>query len=153
MRFAQAVVKHRVFILVFTFLLMVPSVLGMAATRVNYDMLDYLPGEIDTVKGQNELLKDFGKGAFSLIIVEDMPDKDVADLVKKLEQVDHVDTVLWYSSFMDISFPKQMLPDAIYNAFNTDNATMMAVLLLSSRRMPMQYQMPKRTEVFLVPIF
>ncbi len=132
MRFAQVVVKHRVFILVFTFLLMVPSVLGMAATRVNYDMLDYLPGEIDTVKGQNELLKDFGKGAFSLIIVEDMPDKDVADLVKKLEQVDHVDTVLWYSSFMDISFPKQMLPDTIYNAFNTDNATMMAVFFDSS---------------------
>ena len=83
MRFSKAVVKHRVLILILAVLLMIPSVLGMIATRVNYDMLDYLPEDMDTVKGQNELLEDFGKGAFSLIIVEDMPDKDVAALVEK----------------------------------------------------------------------
>lgn len=132
MRFSKAVVKHRVLILILSLVLMVPSVLGMIATRVNYDMLDYLPGDMDTVKGQEELLKDFGKGAFSLIIVEDMPDKDVAALVEKFEQVDHVETVLWYSSLADISVPKEILPDALYDEFNTENATMMAVFFDTS---------------------
>ncbi len=132
MRFSKAVVKHRVLILILAVLLMIPSVLGMVATRVNYDMLDYLPDDMDTVKGQNELLEDFGKGAFSLIIVEDMPDKDVAALVEKFETVDHVETVLWYSSLADISIPKEILPDALYDEFNTENATMMAVFFDSS---------------------
>lgn len=132
MRFSKAVVKHRVLILILAVLLMIPSVLGMIATRVNYDMLDYLPEDMDTVKGQNELLEDFGKGAFSLIIVEDMPDKDVAALVEKFEAVDHVETVLWYSSLADISVPKELLPDALYDEFNTDNATMMAVFFDSA---------------------
>lgn len=132
MRFSKAVVKHRVLILILSLALMVPSVLGMIATRVNYDMLDYLPDDMDTVKGQEELLKDFGKGAFSLIIVEDMPDKDVAALVEKFEQVDHVETVLWYSSLADISVPKEILPDALYDEFNTENATMMAVFFDTS---------------------
>lgn len=132
MRFSKAVVKHRVVILIVAVLLMIPSVMGMAATRVNYDMLDYLPADIDTVKGQNELLEDFGKGAFSLIIVKDMSDKDVAALVEKFEAVDHVETVLWYSSLADISVPKEFLPDALYDEFNTDNATMMAVFFDSS---------------------
>ena len=114
MRFSKAVVKHRILILVTAVLLMVPSALGMAATRVNYDMLDYLPGDMDTVKGQEELLEDFGKGAFSLIILEDMPDRDAADLAERLETVDHVETVLWYSSLTDVSVPKELLPDKIY---------------------------------------
>lgn len=132
MRFSKAVVKHRVLILAIAVLLMIPSVLGMIGTRVNYDMLDYLPGDMDTVKGQNELLEDFGKGAFSLIIVEDMPDKEVAALVEKFKTVEHVETVLWYSSLMDISVPKELLPEAVYREFNTDNATMMAVFFDSS---------------------
>ena len=127
MRFANAVVKHCKLILILALVLLIPSVLGMVSTRVNYDMLDYLPEDMDTVKGQNELLKDFGKGAFSLIIVEDMPDKDVAQLVEKIEKVEHVETVVWYSSLADISVPKELLPDALYDEFNTDNATMMAV--------------------------
>ncbi|MCI8331237.1 MAG: MMPL family transporter [Clostridiales bacterium] len=132
MRFSKAVVKHRVLILIIAVVLMVPSLLGMFATRVNYDMLDYLPEDIDTVNGQNELLEEFGKGAFSLIIVENMPDKDIAALVEKFEAVDHVETVLWYSSLTDISFPKEFLPDALYDEFNTDNATMMAVFFDTS---------------------
>lgn len=132
MRFSKAVVTHRVLILIVAVLLMIPSVLGMIATRVNYDMLDYLPEDMDTVKGQNELLDDFGKGAFSLIIMENMPDKDVAALVEKFEAVDHVETVLWYSSLADISVPKELLPDALYDEFNTDNATMMAVFFDSA---------------------
>lgn len=78
MHFSKAVVKYRIPILIIAVLLMIPSVLGMIGTRINYDMLDYLPDDMDTVIGQNELLEDFGKGAFSLIIVEDMPDRDVA---------------------------------------------------------------------------
>ena len=132
MRFANAVVKHRWLILIVALVLLIPSVLGMVSTRVNYDMLDYLPEDMDTVKGQNELLKDFGKGAFSLIIVEDMPDRDVAQLVEKIEKVEHVETVVWYSSLADISVPKELLPDALYDEFNTDNATMMAVFFDSA---------------------
>ena len=132
MRFSKAVVKCRIPILIITLLLMIPSVLGMVGTRINYDMLDYLPEDMDTVVGQNELLEDFGKGAFSLIIVEDMPDRDVAKLCEKIEGVDHVETVLWYSSLADISIPKEMLPDEIYDEFNTDDATMMAVFFDSA---------------------
>lgn len=132
MRFSRAVVKHRVLIIVLTLVLMVPSVLGMIGTRINYDMLNYLPDSMDTVIGQDELMKDFGKGAFSFIVVENMPDKDVEKVVNKVKKVDHVQTVLWYSSLADISIPKEMLPDEIYDAFNTDNATMMAVFFDSA---------------------
>ncbi len=127
MRFAKAVVKHRILILILTVALLVPSAFGMAATRVNYDMLTYLPEDMDTVVGQNELLEDFNKGAFTFLIFEDMPNKDVAALKQQVEQVDHVDTVLWYDSLADLSIPMEMLPDKVYQAFNSDHSTMMAV--------------------------
>ena len=132
MRFSKSVVKYRIPILIVALLLMIPSIFGMAATRINYDMLDYLPEDMETVVGQNELLEDFGKGAFSFIIVEDMSTKDVAELKAKIEQVDHVETVLWYDSLADISVPMELLPDQIYNEFNTENATMMAVFFDTS---------------------
>lgn len=132
MRFSKAVVKHRILILIVVLVLMIPSVLGMVGTRINYDMLDYLPEDMETVIGQNELLEDFGKGAFSFIIVEDMPAEDVAALKEKIEQVDHVETVLWYDSIADLSIPMELLPDKIYNEFNTENATMMAVFFDTS---------------------
>ena len=87
MRFSKAVVKYRVPILIIALLLMIPSLLGMARTRINYDMLDYLPSDMETVIGQDALMEDFGKGGFSFLIVEDMPAKDVADLKAKVEQV------------------------------------------------------------------
>lgn len=127
MRFSKAVVRYRVPILVITLLLMIPAVLGMIRTRVNYDMLDYLPATMDTVIGQEELLKEFGKGGFSIVIVEDMPDKDVAALVERIKEVPHVDSVLWYSSLADPAIPKEMLPDSIYKVFNTDHSTAVAV--------------------------
>lgn len=132
MRFSRAVVKHRVAILIIAVALMVPSLFGMLSTRINYDMLNYLPDDMDTVIGQDELMKDFGKGAFSFIVVENMPDKDVEKIVNKIQKVDHVETVLWYSSLADISIPKEMLPDEIYDAFNTKDATMMAVFFDSA---------------------
>ncbi|MBR6890049.1 MAG: MMPL family transporter, partial [Clostridia bacterium] len=98
----------------------------------NYDMLDYLPGDMDTVIGQNELMKDFGKGAFSFIVVEGMPAQDVDALKTKLEGVEHVESVIWYTSFADLSVPMEMLPKKLYDAFNTDDATLMAVFFDSS---------------------
>ncbi len=132
MRLAKAVVTYRIPILILTLLLMIPAVYGMANTRINYDMLDYLPEDMDTVIGQDELMNDFGKGAFSFLLVEDMPAKDVAVLKDRIEAVDHVETVLWYSSLMDVSVPMELLPDEIYHAFNTENATMMAVFFDST---------------------
>ena len=132
MRLSKAVVKHRVLILIIALVLLVPSVLGMVNTRINYDMLDYLPEDMDTVVGQNELLADFGKGAFSLIVVEDMPAKDVAALRKRIEAVEHVDSVVWYDTVADLSVPMEILPEKIYNEFNNGDATMLAVFFDSS---------------------
>lgn len=126
-KFGKWVVKHKIPILIFAFLLMFPSVWGMEHTRINYDMLTYLPGEIETMKGQDILLEEFGKGAFSFVIVENMEEKDVSILREKIEEVPHVDTVLWYDSLMDLSVPMEILPDEIYDVFNSDQATMMAV--------------------------
>ena len=132
MKFSKAVVKYRIPILIVTLILMIPAALGYVGTRVNYDMLDYLPADMDTVTGQNELMKEFGKGAFSFLILEDMKPKDVAVLKTQLEKVEHVETVLWYDSAADLSIPMELLPDKIYKAFNTDHATMMAVFFDSS---------------------
>jgi len=132
MHFSKAVVRCRVPILIFTVLLLIPCVFGMINTRINYDMLDYLPSDMDTVKGQDALLEEFGKGAFSFIIVEDMPAKDVARLTEKIGQVEHVETVLWYNTLADISIPMELLPDEIYKAFNTGHSTMIAVFFDSA---------------------
>ena len=132
MRFSKAVVKCRVPILIITLLLMIPAVLGMAGTRINYDMLDYLPSDMDTVVGQDLLKEDFGKGAFSFIILEDMPAKDVVALKEKIEKVNHVETVLWYDDLADISVPMELLPEKVWKEFNTDHSTMMAVFFDSA---------------------
>ena len=132
MHTAKVIVKNRVLILIAAAALMIPSVLGMLGTRINYDMLNYLPDTMDTVVGQDALKDGFGKGAFSFIIVEDMPLKDTAALKKKLETVDHVESVLWYDSLADLSMPMEMLPDRLYDAFNNGNATMMAVFFDSA---------------------
>ena len=132
MRFSKAVVKYRVAILIVALALLAPAVLGMVNTRINYDMLDYLPEDMDTVIGQNELLSDFGKGAFSLVIVEDMPAKDVAALKEKIAAVEHVDSVVWYDSLADLRLPMELLPDSVYQKFDTDNATLMAVFFDSA---------------------
>ena len=132
MRFSKAVVKWRVPIVIIAILLMIPATIGMINTRINYDMLDYLPETMDTVIGQNELMEDFGKGAFSMLVIEDIPEKDVAALKEKIEQVEHVDSVIWYDSILDLSVPMQLLPDKIYNEFNTGDATMMAVFFDSA---------------------
>lgn len=132
MRFSKAVVKCRIPILILALLLMIPSAVGMAKTRINYDMLDYLPEDMDTVIGQNDLMEDFGKGAFSFIVVDGMSDRDVDSLCERIKQVEHVETVLWYSSLADITIPKELLPDSIYNEFNNGDSTLVAVFLDSA---------------------
>ena len=131
-KFSKAIVKHRLLILIIAAVLIIPSVIGMAGTRINYDMLSYLPDDIETIEGQDILLKDFGKGAFSFVIVDGMEDKDISKLRGKLEKIDNVDSVIWYDSLMDISVPKEVLPDEIYNAFNSGDSTVMAVFFKTS---------------------
>lgn len=125
--FGKKVVKYRVAILIIGVLLLIPSVLGYVNTRVNYDVLTYLPEDIETMEGQDILVKDFGTGAFSMFIVDGMEEKDVAELKSKIEEVDHVSNVLWYDSVADISIPESMLPDELYDVFNSDTGTMMAI--------------------------
>ena len=127
MKLAKSIVKHKVPVLIICLFLLILSVFGIAHTRINYDMLDYIPADMDTVVGQYELKDEFGKGAFSFIVVKNMEVNEVASLRDKIEEVDHVDTALWYSSIMDLDVPIEMLPDEIYEAFNTDDATMIAV--------------------------
>ena len=126
-KFGKQVVKHRVAILIASILLLIPSVFGYFHTRVNYDVLTYLPKDIETMQGQDIMLEDFDIGAFSMFMVDGMEDKDVAALKSKIEQVDHVKNVLWYDSIADISVPKSMLPKDIYEVFNSDKGTMMAI--------------------------
>jgi len=132
MKFGKMIAKNRVLILIAAILLMIPAVLGMAKTRINYDMLTYLPSDIDTVKGQDLLMDDFGKGAFSLVMVENMQPGDVSELADRIREVNHVATVLWYDSFMDVNIPMELLPDKIYDAFNKGDATMLAIFFDSS---------------------
>lgn len=126
-KFGKKVVKYRVLILIIGVLLLIPSALGYLNTRVNYDVLTYLPDDIETMVGQDILVNDFGTGAFSMFIVDGMEDKDVSKLKAKIEEVDHVERVLWYDSLADISIPKSMLPDKIYDVFNSETGTMMAI--------------------------
>lgn len=126
-KFGKKIVKYRVTILILSVLLLIPSVWGYVHTRINYDVLTYLPEDIETMQGQEIMTEDFGIGAFSMLMVDGMEDKDVAKLKEKVEQVDGVAKVMWYDSAADISIPQSMLPDTLYDVYNTDQGTMMAV--------------------------
>lgn len=132
MKFGKWVVKCRIPILVLAVALLIPSLIGMIMTRINYDMLTYLPGDIDTVVGQDILMDEFGKGAFSFVIIEGMDPKDVSSLREDIPHVDHVDTVLWYDDFADVSVPMEILPSKLYDAFNSGDSTMLAIFFDTS---------------------
>lgn len=129
-KFGKGVVKCRVLILILSIVLLIPSAIGYFNTRVNYDILSYLPDEIETMKGQEILKDDFGIGAFSLCVVEGMENKDVVALERKIEEVPHVKQVVWYDTIADLSLPMEVLPKEIYEVFNNDDtdSTLMAVL-------------------------
>lgn len=122
------IAKHKKLILFIGLLLIIPSCMGIAATRINYDILSYLPDDLETVKGQDILVDEFGMGAFSMVVVEDMELKDAAALKDEIEAVDHVKDVLWYDDIMDLSVPVEMLPKDLREAFFKGNATMMIAL-------------------------
>ena len=132
MKFGKWVVKCRIPILILAIALLVPSLIGMIMTRINYDMLTYLPSDIDTVVGQDILMDEFGKGAFSFVIIEGMDPEDVSSLREDISHVDHVDTVLWYDDFADVSVPMEMLPSKLYDAFNSGDSTMLAIFFDTS---------------------
>ncbi len=129
-KFGKAVVKLRIPILILSILLLIPAGIGYLNTRVNYDILTYLPEDIETMKGQDILLEEFGTGAFSFCVVEGMEPGDVAVMREQMAEVSHVKSVIWYDSLADISIPIEMLPDEIYEFFNNDekDSTMLAVL-------------------------
>ena len=129
-KFGKAVVKLRIPILILSFLLLIPSAIGYFNTRVNYDILTYLPKDIETMKGQDILLDEFGTGAFSFCVVEGMEPKDISAMREEMAQVNHVKDVIWYDSILDVSIPMEMLPDDLYEFFNNKDAdsTLMVVL-------------------------
>ena len=122
------ITKHKNIILVIAFILLIPAGIGYVSTRVNYDVLSYLPERLETIKGQDILVDEFGMGAFSMVVVEDMPMKDAAKLEKQLESIDHVKDVLWYDDAVDISVPTEMIPEDLRKAFFNGKATMMIAL-------------------------
>lgn len=122
------ITKHKNIILVIAFILLIPAGIGYVSTRVNYDVLSYLPERLETIKGQDILVDEFGMGAFSMVVVEDMPMKDAAKLEKQLESIDHVKDVLWYDDAVDISVPTEMIPEDLRKACFNGKATMMIAL-------------------------
>ena len=127
-KLSKAIVKLKFPIFIISLLLLIPSFFGYVGTRVNYDILTYLPEDIETMQGQDILVDQFGTGAFSMFIVEGMENKDVAELKAEIEEVPHVEKVIWYDSFMDLSVPMEMLPTDVYDAFNNGDATLMFLI-------------------------
>lgn len=123
----KKIVKFRVPILILSIILLIPAVWGYVNTRINYDVLTYLPEDIETMQGQEIMTNDFGIGAFSMLMVDGMEDKEIVKLKEKVEKVDGVENVLWYDSLADISVPQSMLPSKLYDEYNTEDGTMMAV--------------------------
>lgn len=123
----KKIVKFRVPILILSIILLIPAVCGYVNTRINYDVLTYLPEDIETMQGQEIMTNDFGIGAFSMLMVDGMEDKEIVKLKEKVEKVDGVENVLWYDSLADISVPQSVLPSKLYDEYNTEDGTMMAV--------------------------
>lgn len=126
-KFGKWVAKHRILILIIAVLLLIPSFFGYASTKINYDILYYLPDDIETMQGQDILTDEFGTGAFAMYMVEGMEDNDVSELKSEIENVDHVKSVIWYDDIMDLSVPKEILPEKYYEAFNNGDTTLMAI--------------------------
>ena len=127
-KLGRKIVRFRIPIFIIGLLLLIPSVFGYINTRVNYDVLYYLPDSIETMQGQDILVDEFGTGAYSMFICEGMENKDVAKLKEQIEDVELVSKVVWYDSFADISIPMEMLPEDIREAFNADDSTLMFII-------------------------
>lgn len=127
-KFGKWVARHKILIILFAVVLMIPAVIGYVKTRINYDLLSYLPDSLETVSGQDTMVDKFGMGAFSMIVVENMENKDVVELKEKLKKVEHVEKIIWYDDVVDITFPVEMIPDKLRDALFSGDATMMIAL-------------------------
>jgi hypothetical protein len=128
-KIGEWIAKHRILVLLIGFLMIIPSTIGFVKTRVNYDLLSYLPDTLETVDGQNIMVDEYGMGAFSMIVVEDMELKDVEKLTAEIEEVPHVKNVLWYGSVMDISVPTDMIPEKLQTSLFNGDATLLVAFL------------------------
>ena len=122
------IAKHRFIILLLGILLLIPSFIGMAKTRINYDLLSYLPESLETVEGQDVMVDEYGMGAFAMVVVEDTDMKDIQKLADQFNKVDHVEKVLWYGDVADLSLPVEMIPSDLRKAFYNGDATLMLAL-------------------------
>ena len=127
MKLGKHVVNMRIPILILALVLLIPSAIGYLKTRTNYDILTYLPKDIETMKGQDILAEDFGTGAFSMVVVEGLPDRDIAKLADKIEEVDHVERVLSYPSATNGTVPIELLPDELRSTIQQGDAQLMMV--------------------------
>ena len=127
-KFGKWLTRHKAVVLIIAFLLLIPATIGYVSTRINYDLLSYLPNSLETVSGQDTMVDEFGMGAFSMIVVEDMEKKDIVALKEKLKKVNHVEDVIWYDDAMDITVPTEKLPDKLREGLFNGNATMMIAL-------------------------
>ena len=127
-KLGRKIVKLRFVIFIASIVLLIPAAIGYINTKVNYDILYYLPDHIETMIGQDILVDEFGTGAYSMFICEGMPNRDVAALKEKIEKTEHVSKVVWYDSFSDLSVPMEMLPEKIRKVFNSGDSTMMFII-------------------------
>ena len=128
LKFGRFIAKHRILIILISVALLIPAAIGFISTKVNYDVLSYLPNSLETVNGQDEMVDEFGMGAFSMVVVEGMEKKDVQKLEKEIEKVEHVKDVLWVDDVVSISLPTEMIPDKLRESLFNGDATMMLAL-------------------------
>ena len=125
--FGKFICKHRKLILVIALLLIIPSIIGIKATRINYDILVYLPDDVETIKGENILSEDFNMGGFSMVLVENMDNKDILKLEDKIKEIDNVEKVASIADVVGAGVPTSMIPDEIKDKLYNDNTTLMLV--------------------------
>ena len=128
MKAGEWIAKHKYLILGLSMILLIPSMIGIARTRINYDLLSYLPKSLETVEGQDIMVDEYGMGAFSMVVVEGMELKDVQKLEEEFSEIEHVEDVLWYDDVADITLPIEMIPKDFREAFFNGDATMMIAL-------------------------
>ena len=134
-KFGKGVVKYRVLILIVAFALLIPSGISFINTRINFDILSYLPSQIETMKGQDIMVDEFGTGALSFVILEDMKDQDIETLADDIEDLEGVKDVIWYGTIADSTLPREAIPDEVYDAFNNKDANSQLMLVTYSDTM------------------
>ena len=132
MKIGDKIVKHRRIVLILALVLLIPAFMGYRATKINYDMLTYLPKDMDTVKGQNILMDDFNKGGFSIIVLENMKSGQVTKLKNDIKEVDHVTQIVNLQDVINPDMPTEMLPEKVASKLNNKNATLLGVFFDTS---------------------